>query len=104
MTTHRPDQNIFSRKTFAFQLTDISISIIFVGDICFNGCVEKFVHHGYNDYNDTMVKVAGIIREADIAVGNLESPFATKTMLKDRFNGLKEAFMYSVPRSVAALQ
>jgi hypothetical protein len=85
-------------------LTDISISIIFVGDICFNGCVRKYVDHGYNNYNDTMVKVAGIIREADIAVGNLESPFASKTMLKDRFNGLKGTFMYSVPRSVTALQ
>ena len=51
-----------------------------------------------------MVKVAGIIREADIAVGNLESPFASKTMLKDRFNGLKGTFMYSVPCSVTALQ
>ena len=56
------------------------------------------------NYNDTMVKVAGIIRKADIAVGNLESPFVTNTMLKDRFNGRKRFFLHSDHRSATALQ
>ncbi len=51
-----------------------------------------------------MVKVAGIIRHADIAVGNLESPFVTKTMLRDRFNGKKRVFLEADPRSAIALK
>ncbi|CAB3991400.1 Hypothetical predicted protein, partial [Paramuricea clavata] len=83
---------------------DVSISIIFVGDISFARCVRKYVDHGCNNYNDTMIKVAGIIREADIAVGNLESPFVTKMMLKDRFNGRKKIFLHADHRSAAALR
>jgi hypothetical protein len=84
--------------------TDVSISIIFVGDINLGDCVRYYVNHGYNNYNDTMVKVAGIIRHADIAVGNLESPFVTKTMLRDRFNGRKRVFLEADPRSAIALK
>jgi hypothetical protein len=29
-------------------LADVSISIIFVGDISFGRCVRKYVDHGYN--------------------------------------------------------
>ncbi|CAB4003863.1 Hypothetical predicted protein, partial [Paramuricea clavata] len=83
---------------------DVSISIIFVGDISFGRCVRKYVDHGYNNYNDTMVKVAGIIRDADIAVGNLESPFVTKAMQKDRFSGRKRYFLHADHRSATALQ
>ena len=85
-------------------LTDGSISIIFVGDISFNGCVKKYVDQGYTSYNDTMVKVAKIIREADIAVGNLESPFVSKSMQKNRFSGVKRIRMYSDVGSASALQ
>jgi hypothetical protein len=51
-----------------------------------------------------MEKVARIIREADIAVGNLESPFVSKTMLKDRANGLKRIFLDAEPCSAIALK
>ena len=89
-------------------MTDGSISIIFVGDISFNGCVKKYVDQGYISYtmvhNDSMVKVAKIIREADIAVGNLESPFVSKSMQKNRFSGIKRIRMYSDVGSASALQ
>jgi hypothetical protein len=98
--------SVFRRpvKAFVLLLTDVPISIIFVGDISFSRCVKKYVDHGCNNYNDTMEKVAGIIREADIAVGNLESPFVTKMMLKDKFKGRKEIFLHADHRSAAALQ
>jgi hypothetical protein len=104
--THLSGLRVFPgpTKTFVILLAAVSISIIFVGDISFGRCVRKYVDHGYNNYNDTMVKVAEIIREADIAVGNLESPFVTNTMLKDRFNGQKRFFLHADHRSATALQ
>ena len=92
-----------SNKTFALSLTDESISVIFVGDIHFGDYVRGNVNHGYNNYNDTMEKVADIIREADIAVGNLESPFVTKPMLKDKTIGC-EHYLDADSSSVSALQ
>ena len=50
-----------------------------------------------------MEKVAEIIREADISVGNLESPFVTKTMQKDRLKG-KVIFLDADHRCVSAIQ
>ncbi|XP_046854390.1 capsule biosynthesis protein CapA-like [Xenia sp. Carnegie-2017] len=57
-----------------------NVSIIFVGDINFDGCVKYYVNHGFNTYNDTLAEVADVIREADIAVGNLECSLTTKSM------------------------
>ena len=82
---------------------DFSVSIIFVGDINFGSRVKYFVNRGYNNYNDTMRKVAGIIRKADIAVGNLEGAFVTKEMQKDRFKGGK-VYIDADYRSVSAIQ
>ncbi|CAB4019818.1 Hypothetical predicted protein, partial [Paramuricea clavata] len=90
-------------KTSVLLLADVSINVIFVGDISFARCVKKYVDHGYNNYNDTMTKIAGIIRESDIAVGNLESPLVTKVMLKYRFNGRKQVFIHADYRSATAL-
>ena len=90
-------------KIFVFLRADDSISIIFVGDVSFDGVVRYYVNHGYNNYNDTMEKVAEIIREADIAVGNLESPFVTKSMQKDRLKG-KVIFLDADHRCVSAIQ
>ena len=50
-----------------------------------------------------MRKVAGIIRKADIAVGNLEGAFVTKEMQKDRFKGGK-VYIDADYRSVSAIQ
>ena len=83
-------------------LTDVSISVIFVGDINFGDYVKRYVRQGYTKYNDTMENVAEIIREADIAVGNLESPFVTKPMLKDKTKG--KFRMEADSSSVSALQ
>ena len=85
-------------------LQDNPVSIVFVGDISFDSCIMYYVNLGYNCYNYTMVKVAGLIRKADIAVGNLESPYVTKLMLKDNYKGNKKAFIDAHPDSAAALR
>ncbi|XP_046854389.1 uncharacterized protein LOC124447480 isoform X2 [Xenia sp. Carnegie-2017] len=78
------------------------LSIIFVGDINFNGCVKYYVKHGFNTYNDTLAEVADVIREADIAVGNLESSLTTKSMTSKRVTD-KRLLIDADPRSVEAL-
>ena len=80
------------------------MSIIFVGDISFDGCMKYYVKHGFCSYNASLRNVAGIIKGADIAVGNLESPFVTKTMLRDRFKGRKRVFLDAEPCSASALK
>ena len=52
-----------------------------------------------------MGKVAEIIREADIAVGNLESPLVTKKMLRDmvKLDG-KKAFLDADHHCVSAIK
>ena len=93
-----------SNNTGQTSREDGSISIIFVGDISFDGCVRKYVDQGYISYNDTMLKVAKIIRKADIAVGNLESAFVSKSMQKYSRSGVKRLRRYSDARSASALQ
>ncbi|XP_028405176.1 uncharacterized protein LOC114527664 [Dendronephthya gigantea] len=83
---------------------DNAVSIIFVGDVSFGSCIMYYVNHGYNYYNDTLVKVAGPIKNADIAVGNLESPYVTKTMMKDSYKGRKNVYINAHPDSAAALR
>ncbi len=51
-----------------------------------------------------MVKVAEIIRQADIAVGNLESPFVNETMLNGKISGVERMRIYSDVHSASALQ
>ena len=82
------------------------MSIIFVGDISFDGCVKYYVGHRYYRYSDTMAKVANVIREADISVGNLESPFVNETMFKDqlKLGSRKAVFLDADPLSVLALK
>ena len=75
-----------------------------VGDISFDGCVRKYVEDGYYNYNETMVKVAEIIRQADIAAGNLESPFVNETMLNGKISGVERMRIYSDVHSASALQ
>ena len=82
--------------------TENKLSIIFVGDINFNGCVKYYVNHGFNTYNDTLAEVADVIREADIAVGNLECSLTTKAMTKNITN--KIILIDADPRSVEALK
>ena len=89
---------------FSLFLQDNPVSVIFVGDVSFDSCIMYYVNHGYNCYNDTMAKVAGPIRKADIAVGNLESPYLTKAMLKDNYKGEKGIFVDAHPDSAAALR
>ena len=79
------------------------MSIIFVGDINFDGCVKYYVNHGFNTYNDTLAEVADVIREADIAVGNLECSLTTKSMTSKRVTD-KRLLIDADPRSVKALK
>ena len=53
-----------------------------------------------------MAKVANVIREADISVGNLESPFVNETMFKDqlKLGSRKVIFLDADPLSVQALK
>ena len=46
-----------------------------MGDISFTATTKYYVEHGYHSYNDTFKEVASYITEADVSIGNLESPF-----------------------------
>ncbi|KAJ7355054.1 hypothetical protein OS493_028269 [Desmophyllum pertusum] len=58
------------------------ITLLFVGDISFSGPVKYYVEHKYHTYNDSFNDVAPYIREADISVGNLETPFVDKDVYR----------------------
>ena len=61
--------------------------MLFVGDITFSGPVKYYVERNYHTYNDSFIDVAPYIRQADIAVANLESPFVGKDVYRYKFNG-----------------
>ena len=63
------------------------VTVLFVGDITFAGPVKYYVEHDYHTYNDSFNEVAPYIRQADIAVANLESPFTRKDVYRYKFNG-----------------
>ncbi|XP_074624450.1 capsule biosynthesis protein CapA-like [Acropora palmata] len=54
---------------------DHRVTLPFVGDISFTATTKYYVEHGYHSYNDTFKEVASYITEADVSIGNLESPF-----------------------------
>ena len=55
---------------------------MFVGDIVLDGPIRYYGSRQNSKYNDTFAKIAPIIRQADVAIGNLESPFGTEDMRK----------------------
>ena len=79
-------------------------TLLFVGDISFAGPIKYYVDHKYHTYNDTFNEVASFIREADISVGNLESPFANQHVLTHILRGSKSILLYAIPKAASALR
>ena len=77
---------------------------MFVGDISFSGPVKYYVEHNYHSYNDSFRDVAPFIREADISVVNLESPFVSKDVYRYKYKGAKGVLLYSSPEAASALR
>ena len=77
--------------------------MLFVGDISFSGPVKYYVDHNYHSYNDSFRDVAPFIREADISVANLESPFVSSDVycFQDK---KKMVLLDSSPEAVSALR
>ncbi|XP_048577830.1 capsule biosynthesis protein CapA [Nematostella vectensis] len=50
-------------------------SLVFTGDVSFGGAIRYFAEKGFYDYKETLTKVATYLQQADIAIGNYESPF-----------------------------
>ncbi|CAH3127204.1 unnamed protein product, partial [Pocillopora meandrina] len=73
------------------------VTLLFVGDISFAGPIKYYVDHKYYTYNDTFNDVAPFIREADISVGNLESPFANQHVLNHLYRGRKPGIYCTCP-------
>lgn len=78
---------------------------MFVGDINFDGPVRHYVEKGLSTYNTSFELVAKYIREADYAIGNLESPYGTTEMRNHPVHvPVKSAFLLAHPESVEALR
>lgn len=77
--------------------------MLFVGDISFSGPVKYYVEHNYHSYNDSFRDVAPFIREADISIANLESPFVSNDLYccQDKE---KKVLLDSSPEAVLALR
>ncbi|CAH3127210.1 unnamed protein product, partial [Pocillopora meandrina] len=93
ISTYLPSLNILDEVT-----------LLFVGDISFAGPIKYYVDHKYHTYNDTFNDVAPFIREADISVGNLESPFANQHVLNHLYRGRKPVLLYATPKAASALR
>ncbi|XP_058954450.2 capsule biosynthesis protein CapA-like [Pocillopora verrucosa] len=80
-----------------------TLSLVFAGDINFSDPVRFDVKRHLYSYNDTLKRVAQYIREADIAFGNLESPFVPKQALSGRVLVGKRIFLEAEKKSAPAL-
>nr|XP_058940450.1 capsule biosynthesis protein CapA-like [Pocillopora verrucosa] len=80
------------------------VTLLFVGDISFADPIKYYVDHKYHTYNDTFNDVAPFIREADISVGNFESPFANQHVLTHLYRGRKTVLLYAIPKAASALR
>ncbi|XP_078372089.1 capsule biosynthesis protein CapA-like [Oculina patagonica] len=78
------------------------VTLLFAGDISFSGPVKYYVEHNYHSYNDSFSDVATLIREADIAVANLESPFVSEDVYPYQ-DKEKVVILDSSPKAVSAL-
>jgi len=77
---------------------------LLVGDISFSGPVKYYVEHNYHSYNDSFRDVAPVIREADISVANLESPFVSAEEYRYKYKGKNMVLLYSSPEAASALR
>lgn len=82
---------------------DNRVTLLFVGDISFSTVTKYYVEHGYHSYNDTFKEVASYIREADVSVGNLESPFVGNNTYQYMYKGPKMVLLDANPSAAAAL-
>ena len=64
-----------------FSLDEVA-SLIFVGDMAFDGAFYYQNKHGYCSYNQSLDLVAPYLRQSDLTIGNLEAPFVIKEMEK----------------------
>ena len=75
-----------------------------MGDISFAGPVKYYVEHKYHTYNDSFNDVAPYIREADISVANMESPFVNKDVYSHMYKGEKSVVLDASPKAAPALR
>ena len=75
----------FSERIF-FSIVK-QVSLLFVGDVSFSVPLKYYVEHGYHTYNDSFNEVAKYVRNADISVANLESPFVSKDYVSLQVKG-----------------
>ena len=78
--------------------------MLFAGDISFSGPVKYHVQQNHHSYNDSFNEVAPFVREADISVANLESPFVSKDVYAYKFKGEKIVLLDSSPEAVSGLR
>ena len=71
-----------SLTTLPFFIDNL-VTLDFVGDINLGGPVRYQHIHENCSYNKPFELVSKFLKESDLAIGNLESPFATKDMNKD---------------------
>ena len=80
------------------------MTLLFVGDICFSAATKYYVEHGYCSYNDSFKDVATYIREADVSIGNLESPFVGGNVYPHIYKGQKSVILDASPSAASALR
>lgn len=81
-----------------------TVSLVFAGDINFSDPVRSDVKQQLYTYNDTLRRVALYTREADIAFGNLESPFVPAEALSNKNSGAKLIYLNAEKNSASALR
>ena len=92
-------------KPFAFYFSLVEkVDLLFVGDVSFTGPIKYYVEHGHHTYNDSFIDVAQYIREADVSVANLESPFVDKDVYPFMYKGSKSVVMDASPIAASALR
>ncbi|XP_022782666.1 uncharacterized protein LOC111323549 [Stylophora pistillata] len=100
---HSLVKQLYKRYFPSLHILD-EVTLLFVGDISFADPIKYYVDHKYHTYNDTFNDVASFIREADISVGNLESPFANKHVLNHVYQGKKMVLLHASPKAAPALR
>ena len=75
-----------------------------MGDIYFAGPVKYYVERKRYTYNDSFNEVAPYIRDADISVCNLESPFVNGDVYTHMFKGEKTVLLSANKDAASSLR
>ena len=75
-----------------------------MGDISFSGPVKYYVERNHHTYNDSFKDVASYIREADISVANLESPFVSGDVYRYKYKGERLIILDSDRKAAPSLR